>query len=59
MVGPLQPDGVEGVHPRAHAGFEPGAALGAHIPYRRSKLTTLLKDVFDPGAQSALEFKNN
>eukprot|EP00959_Pyramimonas_sp_CCMP1952_P459460 9478298-Pyramimonas_sp.AAC.1 len=27
----------------------PGAAVGAHIPYRRSKLTTLLKDVFDPG----------
>jgi hypothetical protein len=30
----------------------PGAAQGAHIPYRRSKLTTLLKDVFDPGAST-------
>lgn len=27
----------------------PGAAQNAHIPYRRSKLTMLLKDVFDPG----------
>lgn len=33
------------------AASAPGAGHGAHIPYRRSKLTLLMKDVFDVSGQ--------
>lgn len=33
------------------AASQPGAGHGAHVPYRRSKLTLLMKDVFDVSGQ--------